>query len=197
MTKIPLRKAILFFLWRQINLQFWKQKLGIIIATSLVGNGLQVALFHFFDTELSDIVPKRTAFLDRPCDNAVLKTCQLVSFRNTSHCLGQSHSYTTPTDKAENWEVKLQLVDTPSEGFPVAVLEVYGATDSVCKDLGFDVVNPQRTKWPWQGIRSLGDIWADFIEDSQPKTESGVSIFPKENSSYNVVEAQQQTRESG
>jgi hypothetical protein len=189
MTEIPLRKAILYVLWRQINLQFWKQKLGIIIATSLVANGLQLALHRFLMGELSDIVPTRTAFLDRPCDNAVLKTCQFVSFRNTSHCLGQSHSYTTPTDKAENWEVKLQLVSTPAEGFPVAVLEVYGATDSVCKELGFDVVSPQRTKWPWQGMRSWGDIWADYIEDSQPKTESGVSIFPNQNSSHNLVEA--------
>jgi hypothetical protein len=67
--------------------------------------------------------------------------------------------------------------------FPVDVLEVYGARNSVCQALGFDVVSPQSTKWPWEGMRSSWDIWADFIADSQPKTEPGISLFPKANRS--------------
>jgi len=89
----------------------------------------------------------------------------------------------TPIDHAESWEVKLHLLPRVPNGLPVDVLEVYGARDSVCQALGFDVVTPQRTKWPWEGMRSWWDIWTDFVEDSQPKTEPGVDLFPKGNGS--------------
>jgi len=177
---IPLREIVLIFLWRQINLQFWKQKLGCIMLSSLLTTASWAGLCRLF-REMSDITPKRTAFLDRPCDNALFKICHLGSF-NATQCLG-SVCPQTPIDQAESWEVKLHLLPrAPGDhDFPVDVLEVYGATDSVCKAMGFDVVTPQRSKWPWQGMRSWGDIRADFEEDSQPKTEPGVSIFPKEN----------------
>src|SRR5271170_7330598 len=84
--RIPLRRKILLLFWRQINLGYWKLKLGCIIATSLFITALYVGLFYTCP-EMSDIAPKRTAFLDRPCDNALFKACHLGSIDATL-CFG-------------------------------------------------------------------------------------------------------------
>jgi len=58
------------------------------------------------------------------------------------------------------------------------VLEVYGARDAVCKELGFKYISLQRSKWPFQGVRSLwADLRMDFLEGFESKKHGAALPF--------------------
>jgi hypothetical protein len=47
---------------------------------------------------------------------------------------------------------------------PLLLLEIYGASDEVCVELGFDMVPVDRSRWFWHGLESFWDVWNDLDE---------------------------------
>jgi hypothetical protein len=66
---------------------------------------------------------------------------------------------------AGKWEVKLQLGphDSSYPG-PLPLLEIYGASDKICEELGFDMVPVDRGRSFWHGLKSFWGVWNDFDE---------------------------------
>jgi hypothetical protein len=71
------------------------------------------------------------------------------------------------------WQVKLQLVPHDrSEPDSLPLLEIYGASDEFCEELGYDRVPVDRGWWFWHGLESIRDLWNDFDE----KATTSISV---------------------
>ena len=122
-------------IWRQVNFQFCGIKILIFTGTLILNLSIIFLVFHLQPRREFDYANKETALMDFPCDNALRNICPHDDTANCSGiCLVMS-----VIDSGGKWEVKLQLYSGANDWRnPIPVLEVYGATDEVCEEMGLD-----------------------------------------------------------
>lgn len=102
----------------------------------------------------------KSVYMDRPCDNELRKLCSQSGTKDWAGI-----NFFRWISRAGKWELKLQL--GPNDRIvpgSLPLLEVYGASDDACGELGYDMVPVDRGRWFWHGLESFWDMWNDFDE---------------------------------
>lgn len=174
MKTSSISRICLSIFWRQINFQFWKVKLKVLVGLLIV-QASAIFLIHRFDQVADlDYMVKGTALMDRPCEKALRNFCPQNDILN---CSGEILYIIRNTDNEDKWEVKLQLHQQQVDiRFPVSLLEVYGGTDEACKKLGLGNLPLYRTKWLWPELNSVPDPWSDFVDVIEYGTQSSNDV---------------------
>ena len=114
-------------------------------------------------------IANTTVFLDRPCERALREICPPNDIWNCSGTYKlPPQKYLSTSDDVGAWEVKLQLLKHPIIPRPSwPEMNVYGAKESVCEELGFTEISLGRNRWSRVPEDLSRDIGTDIGTDEE------------------------------